>query len=97
MNGYTVEEKVEIAKRHLLPKQIKEHGITKKDLALDKKTFEKIIEDLNAKKARLYGNPSDSMSIKIFKIEQWLQHRHPGYCQNYEGWGTWEIKKIERD
>ena len=61
------------------------------------KSFEKIIEDLNAKKARLYGNPSDSMWIQIFKIEQWLQHRHPGYCQNYEGWGTWEIKKIERD
>lgn len=45
VNGYTVEEKIEIAKRHLLPKQIKEHGITEKDISIDKKTFEKIIEE----------------------------------------------------
>lgn len=45
VNGYTVEEKIEIAKRHLLPKQIAEHGITKKDISLDKKTLEKIIEE----------------------------------------------------
>ncbi|WP_127844907.1 endopeptidase La [Psychroflexus aestuariivivens] len=44
VNGYTVEEKIEIAKRHLLPKQIKEHGITSKDIKLGKKQFEKIIE-----------------------------------------------------
>jgi ATP-dependent Lon protease len=31
VNGYTLEEKIEIAKRHLLPKQISEHGISKKD------------------------------------------------------------------
>src|SRR5699024_3851904 len=30
MTGYTIREKVEIAKRHLLPKQIKEHGLKKK-------------------------------------------------------------------
>ncbi|WP_304038672.1 endopeptidase La, partial [Mesonia mobilis] len=44
MTGYTIEEKVEIAKRHLLPKQIKEHGIKAKDIKLGKPQFEKIIE-----------------------------------------------------
>ena len=44
VNGYTLEEKVEIAKRHLLPKQIAEHGINKKDISIDKKVFEKIVE-----------------------------------------------------
>jgi ATP-dependent Lon protease len=29
VNGYTIEEKIEIAKKHLIPKQLKEHGITK--------------------------------------------------------------------
>ena len=29
VTGYTIEEKVEIAKRHLLPKQLKEHGMLK--------------------------------------------------------------------
>ena len=28
MTGYTIEEKVEIAKQHLVPKQVKEHGLT---------------------------------------------------------------------
>lgn len=45
VNGYTIEEKVEIAKRHLLPKQIEEHGLKAKDISLDKRVIEKIIED----------------------------------------------------
>lgn len=45
VNGYTVEEKIEIAKRHLLPKQIEEHGIKKSDISIDKKTLEKVIEE----------------------------------------------------
>jgi ATP-dependent Lon protease len=45
VNGYTIEEKIEIAKRHLLPKQIEEHGISKKDIAIDKKTLERLIEE----------------------------------------------------
>src|SRR5690606_39535122 len=37
VNGYTIEEKIEIAKRHLLPKQLEEHGISKKELSIDRK------------------------------------------------------------
>ena len=44
INGYTIEEKVEIAKRHLLPKQIKEHGLTKKDIQLSDTVLEKIVD-----------------------------------------------------
>ncbi|NER17688.1 endopeptidase La [Spongiivirga citrea] len=44
VTGYTIEEKVEIAKQHLLPKQITEHGLTKKDIKLGKKQLEKIVE-----------------------------------------------------
>jgi ATP-dependent Lon protease len=43
MSGYTIEEKVEIAKKHLLPKQLKEHGLSAKDLIIDKKQLEKIV------------------------------------------------------
>lgn len=43
MTGYTIEEKVEIAKRHLLPKQIKEHGLNPKDVSIGRKQLEKII------------------------------------------------------
>jgi ATP-dependent Lon protease len=44
VSGYTIEEKIEIAKRHLLPKQLKEHGLTTKDLKLGKKQLEQIVE-----------------------------------------------------
>ncbi len=44
INGYTVEEKVEIAAKHLLPKQLKAHGLEKKDLSLSKKVLEYIVE-----------------------------------------------------
>ncbi len=44
VTGYTIEEKVEIAKRHLLPKQLKEHGLSTKDLKIGKAQLEKIVE-----------------------------------------------------
>lgn len=44
VSGYTIEEKVEIAKQHLLPKQLEEHGLTKEDLKIGKKQLEKIVE-----------------------------------------------------
>ncbi len=44
MSGYTIEEKVEIAKLHLLPKQLAIHGLTSKHLQIGKKQLEKIVE-----------------------------------------------------
>ncbi len=44
VTGYTIEEKVEIAKRHLLPKQLKEHGLTARHLKIGKRQMEKIVE-----------------------------------------------------
>lgn len=44
VSGYTIEEKIEIAKRHLLPKQLKEHGLSSDHLKLGKKQLEKIVE-----------------------------------------------------
>ncbi len=43
--GYLVEEKVEIALRHLLPKQLREHGIKKSQIQFSKEIIKKIIED----------------------------------------------------
>ena len=44
MSGYTIEEKVEIARQHLFPRQLKEHGLSSKDLTIGKKQLEKIVE-----------------------------------------------------
>ncbi len=43
VTGYTIEEKLEIAKKHLLPKQLKEHGLESKHLKLGKAQIEKIV------------------------------------------------------
>ncbi|MBX7174663.1 MAG: endopeptidase La [Pyrinomonadaceae bacterium] len=43
LSGYTEEEKLEISKRHLVPKQIEENGIEKTDLTIDKKAMQSII------------------------------------------------------
>ena len=44
MSGYTIEEKVEIARKHLFSKQLAAHGLTSKDLTIGKKQLEKIVE-----------------------------------------------------
>ena len=45
MSGYTIEEKVQIAKQHLLPKQLKLHGIDKTQLTISNKILAKIIDE----------------------------------------------------
>ncbi|MFN2423434.1 MAG: endopeptidase La, partial [Cryomorphaceae bacterium] len=45
VNGYTVEEKIEIAKRHLLPKQIKENGLKPAQIKMGKAVLELIVEE----------------------------------------------------
>jgi ATP-dependent Lon protease len=45
VNGYTIEEKIEIAKQHLLPKQREAHGLKTRDVAIKNDVLEKIVED----------------------------------------------------
>lgn len=45
LSGYLLEEKVEIARRHLIPKQLAEHGLKKSQLSFSKNVVEKIIDD----------------------------------------------------
>ncbi|MFL6466474.1 MAG: endopeptidase La [Pyrinomonadaceae bacterium] len=43
LSGYTEEEKIEIARRHLIPKQVEENGLSKKDLTLDRRALACIV------------------------------------------------------
>lgn len=45
LSGYLLEEKVEIARKHLIPKQFKEHGVNKSQVSFSKNIIEKIIDD----------------------------------------------------
>ena len=44
LTGYTEEEKLEIAKRHLIPKQIEENGLDRKDVKFSKTAIETVIK-----------------------------------------------------
>ena len=45
VTGYLAEEKMEIARRYLVPKQLQEHGLGKKSLRIDKPALEAIIDE----------------------------------------------------
>ncbi|MFN3794374.1 MAG: endopeptidase La [Chitinophagaceae bacterium] len=45
LSGYAIEEKVEIAKKHLLPKQKEAHGLAKVNFNISDKVLEKLIEN----------------------------------------------------
>ncbi|MEP7128923.1 MAG: endopeptidase La, partial [Chitinophagales bacterium] len=45
ISGYSVEEKIEIAERHLIPKQLEAHGLKNKHVHFSKPVIQKIIED----------------------------------------------------
>ena len=73
MTGYTIEEKVEIARQHLFPRQLKEHGLTTKDLTIGKKQLEKIVEgytresgvrNLEGKIAQVIRNAAKSIAME---------------------------------
>lgn len=44
ITGYLVEEKLEIAKRHLFPKQLENHGVKPEQVTIDKKVMETVVE-----------------------------------------------------
>ena len=44
ISGYTLEEKTEIAKKYLIPKQIEENGLKKEQINIDEKSIHKIID-----------------------------------------------------
>lgn len=45
VNGYLTEEKIQIAKKHLIPKQLEEHGLKPKQLTFRKPVLETLIQD----------------------------------------------------
>ena len=66
VNGYTVEEKLEIAKRHLVPKQLRENGLTEKQISIPDEMVVKLIEE--------YTNESGVRSLEK-RIGKLVRHR----------------------
>lgn len=86
VNGYTIEEKIEIAKKHLLPKQLEAHGISKKELSIDKKTIEKIVENytnesgvrgLDKQLAKVARNRARQVAVEEkYEVKVTIDHLH---------------------
>jgi ATP-dependent Lon protease len=45
LSGYTEEEKLEIARRHLIPKQVEENGLEKQDVKIERKAIARIVNE----------------------------------------------------
>jgi len=67
ITGYLVEEKLEIANRHLLPKQLENHGVKQDQITIDKRVMEVLIEKYT--KSQVSGN----------LINVWQKYK--GYCK----------------
>jgi ATP-dependent Lon protease len=73
LSGYAVEEKIEIAKRHLVPKQKEAHGLAKSNFKISDKVLEKVVEDytresgvreLDRQLASIMRNQAKELAIK---------------------------------
>ena len=73
VNGYTVEEKVQIAKRHLVPKLLEETGVSAESVDIPTKVIEKIVEEytresgvrgLEKKLSKLVRNRAKELAMK---------------------------------
>ncbi|MES2629995.1 MAG: endopeptidase La [Bacteroidota bacterium] len=66
VNGYTLEEKVEIAQRHLVSKQLADTGVPKNKIKIPRETLEKLIEE--------YTNESGVRSLEK-RVSKLVRHR----------------------
>jgi ATP-dependent Lon protease len=100
ITGYTVEEKIEIANKHLIPKLLKNHGLKKNNLNLSKPIIEKIITDytresgvrgLEKKMAKIVRNIAKHIAMEEkfdakISMEELLKILGPGHSKDkYQG------------
>jgi ATP-dependent Lon protease len=74
--GYTREEKMEIAKRHLVPKQVIEHGLTDQQIAFDDEVLTTVIEQYTREAGvrnleREVANVIRAIAVKVAENEQY--------------------------
>lgn len=90
VSGYIIEEKIEIARRHLVPKQMENHGLDKDAIEIPKKTLEKIVEnytresgvrELDKKLAKIMRK----LARKVASEEEYKKVLEPADLQEYLG------------
>jgi ATP-dependent Lon protease len=87
VNGYTVEEKVEIARRHLLPKQLEENGLNKEQVKIGKPVLERIVEE--------YTNESGVRGLEK-KISKLVRNRAKEIAMNETWTANVTLEQLEK-
>lgn len=99
LNGYLIEEKIEIAKRHLIPKQMKDHGLKAKQVVFPKKIIEQIIDlytreagvrTLERQLARIIRNKAKSIAME----EPYEKKVSQGDLEKVLGIGRFQREKV---
>jgi len=101
VSGYTIEEKIEIAKRHLVPKQKKEHGLKAKDFNLDRKSIQFLIEGYTRESGvrsleRVVGSVIRSVAKSIAMEEDYPKKSTPEFIEKVLGGKRFD-KEIYQD
>jgi ATP-dependent Lon protease len=100
VNGYIVEEKIEIARRHLIPKQFENHGIESYGISIPEKTIEDLIEnytresgvrELDKKIAKISRN----LAKKISMEEEFDKNLSPEFIQDILGISRYGKEKYQ--
>lgn len=101
VSGYTIEEKIEIAKRHLVPKQKKEHGLKTKDFTFDNKSIQFLIEGYTRESGvrsleRVVGSVIRSVAKSIAMEEDYPKKATPEFIEKVLGGKRFD-KEIYQD
>jgi len=101
VTGYTIEEKIEIAKRHLIPKQKKEHGLKPGDFKFDKSSIQFLIEGYTRESGvrnleRVVGSVVRSVAKSIAMEEDFPAKATPEYVEEVLGGKRFD-KEIYQD
>lgn len=100
VSGYTQEEKVEIAVRHLIPKELENHGLTKEQFVLNKKVVNQLIDqytresgvrELNRKATGLMRK----VALKVATKEEYNIELVPSDLKEYLGTPIYNKEKYE--
>ena len=90
VSGYSIEEKMEIAKRHLLPKQRENHGLKQKQVRLPKKSLETIVRNYTRESGvreldRKIASIMRSVAKKVVMEEKYSPSIKPDEIENILG------------
>jgi ATP-dependent Lon protease len=88
--GYTREEKLEIAKRHLVPKQVSEHGLTDEQISLPDETINVVIEQYTREAGvrnleREVANVIRGVAVKVAEAEPYEPKLTPERVADFLG------------